>query len=78
MDFSIVQDIFSYFQNNLIPAIAAVIIIAFLALKKPKMFFLMLILIGLIIGTMYIIDTVSDIGTSHKKSIVERGVEPHE
>jgi 4-hydroxybenzoate polyprenyltransferase len=78
MDFSIYQDFLTYFQNNLIAAIAAVIIVAFLAYKKPKMFFLMLLLVGLVIGTMYIINTVSDIGTDHKKTMIERGVEPRQ
>ncbi len=76
MDFTIYQDVFTYFQNNLIAAIAAVVIIALFMYKKPKLFFLLLFLSGIILGVMYIINTVSDIGTGHKKAIVERGVRP--
>lgn len=79
MDFTVYQDVLTFFQNNVFAAIAAVVVVGLLVYKKPKLFFLLLLLVCVILGVMYVINTVSDIGTGHKKSMIEkeRGIEPH-
>jgi hypothetical protein len=73
---NILSDITTFFQGNVPAAIAILILVLFLAYKKPKLFFTMFFLVILLIGTIYIITFVSDIGTSHKKTMIQRRTAP--
>jgi hypothetical protein len=66
------SNILAFFQGNIPAAIGAVLVAIFLAYKKPKLFFLMLLFVSILVGLIYIISFVSDIGTTHKKSMVDR------
>jgi hypothetical protein len=73
---NILSDITTFFQGNIPAAIAVLIIVLFLAYKKPKLFFILFFLVILLLGTIYIITFVSDIGTSHKKTMLQRRTAP--
>jgi type IV secretory pathway VirB2 component (pilin) len=73
---NILSDITTFFQGNVPAAIAVLIIVLFLAYKKPKLFFTLFFLVILLIGIVYIITFVSDIGTTHKKTIIQKRTVP--
>lgn len=76
MDIALFGDIITFFQNSPIAALAAALFILFLAYKKPKMFFTLLLLTLVIIGVFYLITYVSDVGTTHKKTMIKQKDEP--
>jgi hypothetical protein len=73
---NLLSDITTFFQGNIPAAIAVLVCILFLGYKKPTLFFTLFFLVILLIGVMYIITFVSDIGTSHKKTMIQRRVAP--
>lgn len=73
---NILSDITTFFQGNIPAAIAVLIIVLFLAYKKPKLFFSLFFLVILLLGTIYIITFVSDIGSTHKKTMIQRRTAP--
>ncbi len=71
MDFTYYNNIFSYFQDNIILAIAAGVFIGLLAFKKPKLFISMILLIAAMIGIFYMVNFLSDTGASNKNTLVQ-------
>lgn len=73
---NILSDITTFFQGNIPAAIAVLIIVLFLAYKKPKLFFTLFFLVILLLGIVYVITFVSDVGTSHKKTMIQKRTAP--
>ncbi len=71
MDFSIYNDILSYFQGNILLTMAVIAVIIVLAWKEPKFFFGSLFIAFLLIGVFYLISYLSDTGYSFKKELVQ-------
>ncbi len=73
--FEIMNNLLSFFQDNLVLTIALVCMLLFLLYWKPKLFFAILFLILLLIGIFYVITDVTSSGLSHKKKLLnEKGV----
>ncbi|TNF52384.1 MAG: hypothetical protein JSV71_04070 [Nitrospiraceae bacterium] len=73
---NILSDITTFFQGNIPAAIAVLIIVLFLAYKKPKLFFTLFFLVILLLGIVYVITFVSDVGTSHKRTMIQKRTAP--
>lgn len=73
---NLLSDITTFFQGNIPAAIAVLIIVLFLAYKKPKLFFTLFFLVILLLGVVYVITFVSDVGTSHKRTMIEKRTAP--
>jgi len=79
MDFPpFLTDALTFLQTNIPAAIAAGFLVIFLIFKKPKFFFIMLFLILILLGVFNMINYISDVGTSHKKTMMQREVRPVE
>ena len=59
-------DILQYIQGNLVGSIAAGVILLYLLIKKPRLFFILLCLCIAGIGVMYVFDKLSATGISDK------------
>ena len=72
MEFSIYyKNMFDYVLGNTLLTIALIAFIAFLIWRKPKFFFGMAILTVLLLGIFYLIDHLSDTGSSNKQKLVQ-------
>jgi len=77
MDFTgSIINIIAFFQDNLLITFAVAILLVFLLFRKPKLFFTVLFIALVLAGVFYIISYVSDVGTSHKKTIIDKKVVP--
>lgn len=72
----IINSIISFFQANLIIAIAVAILLIFFILRKPKLFFLILFIALLLYGVLYLILDVSSTGVYQKEKLIQKGYEP--
>jgi hypothetical protein len=72
MDLSYFNVIIQFFQNNVLAAVAAVLVICYLAYKETKFFFTMLLILIVLIGAISLITYVSDIGVSQKKTLIDK------
>jgi len=68
----IINSIISYYQANPIIAIAVGIIIVFLLWRKPKLFFLTLLISLLLAGVLYLIMDISTTGVSQKEKLLHK------
>ncbi len=71
MDSGIINDIFAVFQANIYLAIAAALLLIFLAWKQTKFFFTIFFIALILIGILYLITSISDTGVSHKKRMIQ-------
>lgn len=78
MELPLLNEAFSFFRNNTPAAVAAAFLLVLFIYKKPKLFFTMVFLIALLLGIYYVIDFVSDTGTTHKQSLKGKQVMPVE
>lgn len=62
----ILNDIMNYIQANQAGSIAAGVILLFLLIKKPKLFFILLLICIAGIGFMHIFDKLSSTGITDK------------
>jgi hypothetical protein len=76
MDFlEIINGIITFFHAHLLISLAAVILLIFLAWQKPKFFFTVLFIALVLVGVLYLITYISDVGVSHKKELLhEKGL----
>lgn len=70
--FVIIDSVISFFQENLLIAIAAGAVCVYLLFQKPKMFFTMLFVILALFGMLYIISGVSSTGVQYKKTMIQK------
>jgi hypothetical protein len=62
----VMADILQYVQGNTAGAIAVGVILLFVLIKRPKLFFVLLFLCIAAAGAMNLLDTVSSMGTLDK------------
>ena len=62
----ILADVLQYIQGNTAGAVAAGVILLFVLIKKPKLFFILLILCIAAAGAMNLFDTLASVGTLDK------------
>ncbi len=60
--------------SNPIIAIIVLIVLAFLAYRRPKLFLLILLLGAVLMGVIYIVSDLSTSGTSKKEGLIEKSV----
>ncbi len=70
--FEIINGIISFFQANLIIATAVAMLLIFLLWRKPKLFFLVLLIALLLSGVLYMILDVSYTGVYHKENLIHK------
>lgn len=77
MDFSSMADsVTAFSKDNPIVAAVAGLLLLFLLIRKPKLFFVLLLLGLSLAAALYFIMDVSSIGKAQKGKMIERGVEP--
>ena len=70
MDFAaIINDIVTYFRENPYIAGALGLLFIFLLFTKPKLFFSVVILVGILAGVFYLISNLASTGASHKEKM---------
>ena len=76
MDISVFYDIINYFQANISLAVAVLFLFVLLAWKKPKFLFTLLFSVLLLVIIIYLVIAISNIGTTHKKTLIEKQTVP--
>jgi len=61
-----------FFQNHLLIFIVVAAIMIYLVWQKPKGFFMLLMVFSLLLGVIYIISDISDVGDSFKKTLIQK------
>ena len=61
-----------FFQNHLLIFIVVAAIMIYLVWQKPKGFLMLLMVFSLLLGVMYIISDISDVGDSFKKTLIQK------
>ena len=72
--FEIINGIISFFQANPIIATAVAILLIFLLWRKPKLFFIILLIALLLSGVLYMILDVSSTGVYHKENLIQKEI----
>lgn len=71
MDFTaLINELLAYFRENPYIAGALGLFFLFLLFKKPKLFFSVLVLAGLLAGVFYLISNVASTGVSQKGKLI--------
>ncbi len=70
--FVIIDNVISFFQENILIAIAAGAVCVYLLFQKPKTFFTMLFVILALAGMLYIISNVASTGAGYKKTMIQK------
>ncbi len=66
----IFNNIITYLQTNTPIAIAAALLLVYLVFRKPKFFLTVFFIALLLAGLLYLVEGLSSIGVSHKKSLI--------
>lgn len=74
--FEIINSIITFFQDNLLIAIATGLLLVCLLFKKLKFFLTVFFIALILIGVFYLITSISDVGVSHKKTIIDKKIVP--
>ncbi len=61
-----------YIQEHMYIAIALMMILVLLLIRKPKIFFLIVFISLLLTGVLYLISTLSTTGASHKQRLIQQ------
>lgn len=73
MDFStIIKSIIAFFEANLVITVITALVLLFLLFRKPKLFFIIFMILVLLTGILYIIMDVSTTGVSHKEKLLNK------
>lgn len=71
MDFAaIINDIVTYFRENPYIAGALGLLFIFLLLTKPKLFFSVVVLVGILAGVFHLISNLASTGASQKEKMI--------
>jgi uncharacterized membrane protein len=65
------HSIVSFFQANLLIALAVTLLLTYMLIRKTKLFFLLFFLAILLAGVLYMISSVSQTGVSQKRRMIE-------
>ena len=69
---NVYSEIVLYLQNNVYVAVALAGVFLLLLFKKPKLFFIILLIICINIASFYVISEISIVGTDHGSKLAER------
>ena len=69
--YSVMSGILSFFQDNIIIAIALGLILLYLLYKSPKLFFIVLFIALFLSGIYYVISDVASIGGHQKEKMIQ-------
>jgi len=73
MDFAaIINDIVTYFRENPYIAGALGLLFIFLLFTRPKLFFSVVVLVGILAGVFYLISNLASTGASQKEKMIYR------
>ena len=77
LDFTVLYSgIIEYFQNNQYIAIALAGILLLMLFRKPKLFFTLLLFSAAIVGSLFLISNISDLGLEKKNVLLhERSID---
>lgn len=64
------MDVIAYFQHNIYIAIALAGVFLIILFRKPKMFFIIFLIVSVLIGSLFVISSISNLGEKHKKELV--------
>lgn len=70
--FEIIDSIIAYFQTNILIVIATALLLIYLLFRKAKFFFTVLFIALLLAGLLYMVTYTSDVGVSHKKTLINK------
>jgi hypothetical protein len=65
------HSIVSFFQANLLIALAVTLLLTYMLIRKTKLFFLLFFLAIFLAGVFYMISSVSQTGVSQKRRMIE-------
>jgi hypothetical protein len=65
------HSIVSFFQANLLIALAVALLLTYMLIRKTKLFFLLFFIAIFLVGVFYMISSVSSTGVSHKKKMID-------
>ncbi len=71
----IINNIITYLQTNIPIAIAAALLLVYLLFRKPKFFLTVFFIALLLAGLVYLVLELSSIGVSHKKVLINKGLD---
>jgi hypothetical protein len=60
-----------YFQSNIYIALALAGVLLITFFRKPKMFFIIFLIVSVLIGSLFVISSISHVGEKHKKTLVQ-------
>jgi len=69
---SVYSEVVLYLQNNMYIAVALAGVLLLLLFKKPKLFFIILIIACINIASFYVISQIAMVGTEHGSRLVEK------
>ena len=72
LDFALLYSgIVEYLQNNIYVSIALAAAMLLLLFKKTKQFLLILLIVSVLLGALFLISSISDLGYYQKKKLVQ-------
>jgi len=65
-------EVINYFQHNIYIAIAVTGVLLLLLFRKPKLFFMLLLIVAICISSLYAISYTSSLGAIQKKNMINK------